>query len=113
MKFSLPRGNVWPHVAVAGFRLSDRARADLIDVYDFTEASFGVYQADAYYAGLEMTFSLVADFPRIGQPADELRARYRRFRFQSHYVLYTDEGDHVVIRAILHTAKDIRPPLFD
>src|SRR5271170_7467924 len=87
------------------FRLSDRARADLVDIYDFTEINFGAYQADAYHAGLERTFGLLADFPRIGQPADELRASYRRFRFQSHYVFYTDEGDHVVIRAVYTRPK--------
>jgi toxin ParE1/3/4 len=97
---------------MASFRLSDRARADLIDIYDFTEAMFGAYQADAYHAGLERTFGLLADFPRIGQPADELRAGYRRFRFQSHFVFYTAEADDVVIRTILHAAKDIRPQLF-
>ncbi|MGO9686132.1 MAG: type II toxin-antitoxin system RelE/ParE family toxin [Beijerinckiaceae bacterium] len=94
------------------FRLSDRARADLIDIYDFTEAKFGVYQADAYHAGLEHTFGLLADFPGIGQQVDELAAGYRRFRFQSHLVFYTAEAEGVVIRAVLHVAKDIRPQLF-
>ena len=40
-----------PHVAMAEYRLTDRARADLIDIYDFTEEKFGSYQAEAYYAG--------------------------------------------------------------
>jgi toxin ParE1/3/4 len=97
---------------MASFRLSDRARANLIDIYDFTEARFGAYQADAYHAGLERTFGLLADFPRIGQSADELRTGYRRFRFQSHFVFYTAEAAGVVIRAVLHAAKDIRPQLF-
>lgn len=97
---------------MAKFRLSDRARADLIDIYDFTEARFGQYQADAYHAGLQGTFDLLSDFPRIGQPVDELRAGYRRFRFQSHFVFYTAETNGVVIRAILHASKDIRPQLF-
>jgi toxin ParE1/3/4 len=35
---------------MAEYRFSDRARADLIDIYDFTEDKFGAYQADAYYA---------------------------------------------------------------
>ena len=72
----------------------------------------GAYQAEAYYAGLERTFGLLADFPRIGQPVDELRAGYRRFRFQSHFVFYTAEAGGVTIRAILHVATDIRPQLF-
>jgi toxin ParE1/3/4 len=98
---------------MASFRLSARARADLLDIYDYTEATFGNYQADAYHAGLERTFGLIADFPLIGQTVDELATGYRRFRFQSHFVFYSDEADHIVIRAVLHTAMDIRPQLFE
>ena len=98
---------------MAEFRLTDRARADLIDIYDFTESSFGAYQADAYYSGLIRSFGLLADFPRIGQPVDELAAGYRRFRFQSHLIFYTVQPDHVEIRAIIHGTQDIRPQLFD
>jgi len=29
------------------YRLTQRARADLIDIYDFTEEKFGAYQAEA------------------------------------------------------------------
>jgi toxin ParE1/3/4 len=38
---------------------------------------------------------------------------YRRYRYQSHHIFYTQESDHVLIRAILHTAQDLRPDLFD
>jgi toxin ParE1/3/4 len=69
---------------MAEYRLTDRARADLIDIYDFTESKFGAYQADAYYAGPIRSCGLLADFPRIGQPVDELALGYRSFRFQSH-----------------------------
>ena len=34
--------------AMAEYRLTQRARADLIDIYDFTEGKFGAYQAEAY-----------------------------------------------------------------
>lgn len=98
---------------MARFRLSVRARAQLIAIYDFSEATFGAYQAEAYHAGLERTFGLLADFPRIGQPADELAAGYRRFRFQSHYIFYTEEAAQILIRAIIHCAQEIRPQLFD
>jgi toxin ParE1/3/4 len=98
---------------VAEFRLSTRARAQLIDIYVFTESRFGAYQAEAYHSGLERTFALIADFPRIGQPVEELAARYRRFRFQSHYIYYTEETMHVLIRALIHCAQQIRPELFE
>ena len=97
---------------MAEYRLSDRAVADLNAIYDYSQTRFGTYQADAYHAGIERTFGLLADFPRIGLPADELSAGYRRFRFQSHYIFYTEEADHIVIRVIFHTAQDLRPELF-
>jgi toxin ParE1/3/4 len=98
---------------MAEYRLTDRARADLIDIYDFTERKFGAYQAEAYYAGLIRSFGLLADFPLIGQTIDELAAGYRRFRFQSHLIFYSSRADHVEIRAIIHTAQDVRPQLFE
>ncbi|MFA6205285.1 MAG: type II toxin-antitoxin system RelE/ParE family toxin, partial [Methylocystis sp.] len=45
-----------PTNGVAEFRLSRRAHADLLDIYAFTEATFGSYQAEAYYSGLERSF---------------------------------------------------------
>lgn len=98
---------------MASFRLSVRARGQLIDIYDFTEAKFGAYQAEAYFAGLERTFGLLADFPRIGQSVDELVVGFRRFRFQSHYIFYTEEAAYILIRAVIHCGQEIRPHLFD
>lgn len=95
------------------YRLSLRARADLINIYAFTHAQFGRYQAEAYHAGFERTFGLLADFPGIGISADELVPGYRRFRFQSHYVFYTVETSHVLIRALIHVRQNLRPALFE
>ena len=97
---------------MASYRLSDRAEAELVEVYDYTEETFGEYQADGYLSGLDRTFGLLADFPDIGRACDELRVGYRRFRFQSHFVFYTVEPDGIVIRAVLHGGRDIRPSLF-
>ncbi len=98
---------------MANYRLSIRARSQLVDIFDFTARTFGQYQADAYHAGLQRTFELLADFPRIGQSVEELAARHRRFRFQSHNIFYTEEANDILIRAIYHHAQDIRPQLFD
>jgi toxin ParE1/3/4 len=97
---------------MGSFRLSARARTQLHDIYDYSAATFGSYQANAYHAGLERSFGLLADFPRIGQLAEELAPRHRRFRFQAHHIFYTEDGDRIVIRAIYHHSRDIRPELF-
>ena len=98
---------------MASFRLSAQAEAELIALYDYSEAQFGRYQADAYLAGLERTFGLLADFPGIGKSADDMRPGFRRFRFQAHLVFYSEDADGVLIRAVIHHARDIRAELFE
>jgi toxin ParE1/3/4 len=97
---------------MGSYRLSAQAEADLVSIYDHSEREFGEYQAEAYLSGLERIFGLLADFPGIGQAVDELATGHRRFRFQAHHVFYTTDADGVVIRAIFHAARDIRPGLF-
>jgi toxin ParE1/3/4 len=106
-------GSASPHATVDKFALSARAEAELIEIYEHSATRFGPYQAEAYLAGLERTFGLLADFPKIGQPVDDLAPGYRRFRFQVHLVFYTEEADRIVIRAVIHGSRDIRPALFD
>jgi len=95
------------------FRIAAAARRDLLHIYDFSSDTFGKYQADAYFAGLDRAFSLIADFPRIGTRVDVLRTGYRRFRFQSHYIFYTEEADHIVIRKLLHVRQNPHAKLFE
>ena len=99
--------------SVASYRLTVRAKHDLLDIYDFTDRKFGRYQAEAYHAGFERMFGLIADFPGIGINSDELVSGYRRFRFQSHYIFFTRETDHVLIRALVHAHQNLRPDLFE
>lgn len=98
---------------MANYRLSELARKQVQDIGYFTAKQFGFYQAKAYHAGLERTFGLLADFPKIGAEASELLAGARRFRFQSHVIFYTEEPDGVLIRAVFHGAQNIRSELFE
>ncbi|NDE90051.1 MAG: type II toxin-antitoxin system RelE/ParE family toxin [Alphaproteobacteria bacterium] len=82
-------------------------------MYKFTLQTFGTYQAQAYHSGFERTFGLLADFPQIGTDVNHIKHNHRRFRFQSHYVYYTEESYGVFIRAIIHAGQDIRPALFE
>lgn len=98
---------------MAEYRLSKQAESDLLDIHRLTVSKFGHYQADAYHAGLERSFDLLANFPRMGTSADEVIPGFRRFRFQSHYIFYTDEIDHVFIRALIHVKMNVRADLFE
>jgi toxin ParE1/3/4 len=98
---------------VAEYKLSRNAGLKLRDIFECTDETFGRYQADAYHAGLEKTFGLIAEFPRIGRASDELVPGLRRFRFQSHHIFYVLDDKHVLILQIFHVSQDIRPELFD
>jgi toxin ParE1/3/4 len=97
---------------MAEFRLSERSKAKLVEIDAYTEQFFGRYQANAYSAGFERTFGLLADFPRIGIEVPDLANRHRRFRFQSHNIFYTEEPYGVLIRDIFHASQNVRPALF-
>jgi toxin ParE1/3/4 len=97
---------------MANYRIAPPAEAELLHIYVRTHARFGPYQADAYHAGFERIFGLLAQFPRMGISADELAPGFRRFQFQAHSIFYTEEADHVLIRALFHISHDIRPQLF-
>ena len=98
---------------MASCKISPRAEEILLEIEAYTAARFGPNQADAYITGFEKSFELLVMFPGIGRSADELRHGYRRYRYQAHYIFYTEEADHMLIRTIVHTAQNLRPDLFD
>jgi toxin ParE1/3/4 len=62
--------------------------------------------------GLSALSAYLRTFPVSGQLVGELALGHRRFRFQAHHIFYTEDGDHIVIRAIYHHSRAIRPELF-
>ncbi len=100
-------------MAMAKFVVSRSASAQPEAIYEFTDARMGNYQAEAYLEGFNHIFNLLADFPRIGVHADEFRVGLRRHRYQSHYIFYTEEADHIFIRDIFHVSQNLRPSMFD
>ena len=95
------------------FRLSKRATVRLGEIYQFSEDRFGRYQAEAYLAGFKRNFGLLAEFPRMGRAADEIAPSLRRFRYQSHFIFYSIEADHILIRGLPHVRQKLRPDLFE
>ena len=95
------------------YKLSRQAEHDVAEIFKSTQERFGAYQARAYYAGLERTFGLLADFPRMGASADEFSMGWRRFRFQSHYIFYSSDDERVLIHTLIHVKMNLRGALFE
>ena len=49
----------------------------------------------------------------IGVAAFEIKAGLRRYRHQSHYIFYTEQGDALLIEDLIHVRRNLRRDLFD
>ncbi len=94
---------------MGSYRLSRRAKADLISIYRWSEEMFGRGQADRYAARLTEVFALIAAFPGLGYSADHVKRGLRRIDVGSHAVFYRKTASGVLILAVLH--QRMRPDL--
>ena len=89
------------------YRLSRRAKEDLIAIYVDGAAAFGVRQAEAYFARLERAFGLIADNPRIARERVEIVPPVRIHPCGAHIVIYVVEpNDDVLIVRVRHSRED-------
>jgi toxin ParE1/3/4 len=94
---------------VGSYRLSRRAKADLISIYHWSEEAFGRAQADSYAAQFRDAFALLAAFPALGRSADHVKRGLRRIDVQRHAIFYREAPGGVLILAVLH--QRMRPDL--
>jgi toxin ParE1/3/4 len=98
---------------VKSYRLSPAAALSIEAIVTYTDEMFGLNQTAAYVAGLESSFDLLVRFPGMGAAAFEVKAGLRRYRYQSHNIFYSEQGQHIRIEDIVHVSRSIRPDLFD
>ena len=84
------------------YRLTRRADRKLEAIYRYTLESFGAAQADAYFAGFDDTFTLLAERPGLGRPFHE----YRRFEHESHVIFYRSRRGGILIVDVLHQREN-------
>ncbi|OCX71353.1 plasmid stabilization protein ParE [Acidithiobacillus thiooxidans] len=89
------------------FALTLAAKNDLRGIARFTEERWGRAQRLHYLKGLDETFKILADSPRLGNPCDYIEPDLRKHPFQSHVVFYNyrSEEEIQVIR-VLHKNMD-------
>ena len=91
---------------MADYVFSAAAEFDIQAIFLFSEENFGERQTDISMDGLDRALRNLAETPRIGRTADDLRPGLLRFRYHSHMIFYTIEPDCIVIRRILHARMD-------
>jgi toxin ParE1/3/4 len=85
-----------------GYKLSAQAEEDFADIYLFTLTTFGYRQAEDYTGDMQDVFLTLANNPRMGRDAGELRTGLRRHEHGSHAIFYREDPEGVFIFAILH-----------
>ena len=97
--------NAWRANAAPGVNshwLSSRAERDLFEIFLSGIELFGMRQAARYRDDLEECFQLIADNPRIGRKAENLRKGVRRHEHGSHVIFYAERASGIEILAVMH-----------
>ncbi|MBI1384716.1 MAG: type II toxin-antitoxin system RelE/ParE family toxin [Rhizobiales bacterium] len=90
-----------------GYRLTNAAEQDLIDIYVDGAMRFGSAQAERYLGSMARAFELIADFPRIANERPEYTPAYRIHPQGVHVIIYlTNEQDEVLIVRVRHGRED-------
>lgn len=93
---------------MAPVELSRAARSDLHGVYLYSVEAFGYDVAAKYLADIQEALGRLAEFPKLGSPAVELKRGTRCLSSRQHRIFYRYERGTVRIARILHNAMDPR-----
>ena len=96
---------------MVSYSLTHEADLDLEEIYEYTIRKFGLEQADKYLLGLHDGFQIIVQNPMLGRSANEVKAKLRRFEYQSHVVFYVSEANKILVMRILHHSMDVEKHL--
>lgn len=86
--------------------LSPRAQVDVESIWNYTVAKWGPAQAELYIRGIKEALEVIAIEPQRGQPGDDIRKGYRKYRVGSHIVFYKSTPTYIDVVRILHQRMD-------
>ena len=87
--------------------LSDAAKDDLENIFEFGFYTFGEAQALRYLDSFDETFSMLQGNPLLSKPREEIQVNLRSFLHQSHAVFYDYTKTKLRIIRVLHHSRDV------
>lgn len=87
-------------------RLSDDAKADLIDIFQYTLDKWGWRQADVYIDNLYLTFDQLESGEAHVRPVFEAKG-YLRIKVGSHFIIFVANSYEYLVTRILHQSMDL------
>lgn len=89
------------------WRITPRARDDLIDIACYTELKWGKRQRNKYLKDLEARFAWLAENPLLGKHRPEIAEGYYCYPEGRHLIFYVIQKDAIAIIGIPHQEMDI------
>ncbi len=90
------------------FKLSKRAKDDLVGIARYTEKTWGREQRWLYLKKLDSMFYTLADNYELGIPCDDVRAGYIKKQLGSHLIFYRlGTTSKIEIIRVLHKRMDV------
>lgn len=83
------------------YRLSKRAKEDLIKIAEYTYKQFGVVQSNRYRDQLKQRFLIIAEQPLLFPVINHIRAGYRCSVCGTHSIYYRVKSNKVEIVRII------------
>ena len=82
------------------------ARADLVDIWHFTNQKWSRDQADRYLKGLQRAIQRIAEGRKPTRDVGDLRAGLRMATQGRHGIYLTISDQDIVIVRVLHSSRD-------
>ena len=94
-------------------RVTPKAESDLIGIWVYTCAEWGVDQADRYLDQLEEGMKQLISHPWLGVDYAFVLPGYRRLQVEHHAVFYQVHDPAVLVIRVLHENMDAHERLLD
>ena len=90
------------------YKVSRKARDDLLEIGRFTQKEWGTIQRNRYLKQLDDCFKQISENPELGIAIDFITDGYRKFPQGSHLIFYKLSAENTVeIIRILHKSMDV------
>jgi toxin ParE1/3/4 len=97
-----------PYQKTLKLELSTLAKDDLRDIAQYTFTLYGERQVDIYLQALYDGMELLAENPEIGHRRDDIPSGYKSLPIEKHILVFTIQGESLIIARILHQSRDMQ-----
>ena len=90
------------------YKVSRKARDDLLEIGRFTQKDWGTIKRNSYLKQLDDCFKQISENPELGINVEFIAHGYRKFPQGSHLIFYKlNDTDIVEIIRVLHKSMDV------